>query len=71
MCAYDAGDFYAWAKSDERIVAVCPWNYAGCPGCNGSRFTPPHTCCMDEIGTIDQPSTLAAWTAIGKAILGL
>jgi hypothetical protein len=45
MCALDAAEFYAWAKDDPRVVAIAPWNYNGCADCNGSRWTPPHTCC--------------------------
>lgn len=71
MCAQDANDFYAWAKADSRVAAIAPWNWEGCPGCNGSRWTPPHTCCMDEIGTVDQPLARAAWAQIGKSIIGL
>ncbi len=37
---------------------------------HANRWTPPHTCCMDEIGTKYQPLTRAAWTAIGKFIAG-
>eukprot|EP01065_Artemidia_motanka_P010769 TRINITY_DN15769_c0_g1_i1.p1 TRINITY_DN15769_c0_g1~~TRINITY_DN15769_c0_g1_i1.p1 ORF type:complete len:302 (+),score=98.73 TRINITY_DN15769_c0_g1_i1:56-961(+) len=70
MCAEDAGDFYAWAKEDPKVVAVMPWEWKGCPTCNGSRWTPPHTCCMDEIGTVDQPRARHAWTEIGKEIIG-
>eukprot|EP00051_Salpingoeca_urceolata_P012377 m.153385 g.153385 ORF g.153385 m.153385 type:complete len:355 (-) comp17471_c1_seq2:710-1774(-) len=69
MCANDAHDFYAWASTDSRVSAICPWNWAGCPACNGSRWTPPHTCCMDEIGTVGQPLATVAWTAIGKEII--
>jgi hypothetical protein len=61
MCAYDAQDFVKWAASDARVVGIFPWNWAGCPSCNGSRWTPPHTCCMDELGTVVQPLTRAAW----------
>lgn len=70
MCAQDAHDFYAWASTDPRIVGMTVWNWGGCAGCNGSRWTPPHTCCMDEVGTKDQPLARAAWTAIGKDITG-
>lgn len=69
MCAYDAADFATWAGSDPRVVAVAPWNWAGCPSCNGSRWTPPHTCCMDELGTNVQPQTAAAWETIGRDII--
>ena len=51
-----------------KVAAIAPWNWGGCPTCNGSRFTPPHTCCMDEIGTKDQPLARAAWIKIGKEI---
>ena len=68
MCAQDAGDFYEWARRDPRVVAISPWNWMGCAGCNGSRWTPPKTCCMDEIGARDQPLTRAAWFKIGAEI---
>jgi len=68
MCAHDAVDFMAWAQGDPRVVGIFPWNWGGCASCNGSRFTPPHTCCMDEIGARDQPATRAAWAAIGTRI---
>jgi hypothetical protein len=29
-----------------------------------SRFTPPHTCCMDELGTNVMPKTAAAWASL-------
>ena len=48
MCALDAEDFYDWARSDPRVVAIAPWNYNGCPSCNGSRWTAPHSCCMSK-----------------------
>jgi hypothetical protein len=70
MCALDANDFYTWAEQDERIVAIMPWNWAGCPSCNGSRWTPPNECCMDELGTEVQPLATAAWSAIGHKIVG-
>ena len=57
-----------WGKADPRVAAIAPWNWGGCASCNGSRFTPSHTCCMDEIGAMDQQLTRAAWTKIGKAI---
>ena len=69
MCALDANDFYSWALSDPLVVAIMPWNWAGCPSCNGSRWTPPHTCCMDELGTDVQPLSIAAWSAIGQKII--
>ena len=40
----DAADFERWAMADARLAAVLPWNWGGCTGCNGSRWTPPHTC---------------------------
>ena len=64
MCAHDAQDFKAWALADDRVAGVFPWNWGGCPSCNGSRWTPPHTCCMDELGTNVQPLTSAAWKAL-------
>jgi hypothetical protein len=69
MCAQDAHDFFAWAKSDKRVAAIAPWNWKGCASCNGSRWTAPHTCCMDEIGTVDQPLARQAWQQIGEAII--
>ena len=69
MCAYDANDFYEWSQRDSKIAGIAPWNWDGCPTCNGSRFTPPHICCMDEIGTKDQPLTRAAWKSIGTKII--
>ena len=68
MCAKDAIDFYRWAQSDPMVVAITPWNWGGCPSCNGSRWTPPHTCCMNEVGARDQPLTRAAWFKIGDEI---
>ncbi len=70
MCAADAADFLAWGLADARVVAIMPWNWGGCPSCNGSRWTPPHTCCMDELGTDVQPESRAAWAAIGARIIG-
>ena len=71
MCAHDAADFYAWASADARVSAIAVWNWGGCgPSCAGSKWTPPHTCCMDEIGTNDMPKARAAWAAIGKRIKG-
>ena len=70
MCARDAGDFYAWASTDARVAGVLTWNYGGCAACNGSHWTPPHTCCMDEIGTKDMPKALAAWEAVGRKLIG-
>jgi hypothetical protein len=70
MCAYDAADFTAWALADTRVVGVFPWTWAGCPTCNGSRWTPPHTCCMDELGTRVQPVTRATWARLGPTIFG-
>eukprot|EP00658_Telonema_sp_P-2_P080002 TRINITY_DN7880_c0_g1_i3.p1 TRINITY_DN7880_c0_g1~~TRINITY_DN7880_c0_g1_i3.p1 ORF type:complete len:300 (-),score=65.43 TRINITY_DN7880_c0_g1_i3:370-1269(-) len=68
MCALDAGGFWSWAQRDERVAAIFPWNWNGCPTCNGSHWTPPHTCCMDEIGGRDMQRARAAWTQIGKSI---
>lgn len=69
MCAHDAHDFYQWAlEPASRVAAIFPWNWGGCQACNGSRWTPPHTCCMDEIGTRDQPLARAAWQQIGTTI---
>ena len=70
MCARDADDFYAWASTDDRVAGVLTWNYGGCAACNGSHWTPPHTCCMDEIGTKDMPKALAAWEAVGRKLIG-
>lgn len=47
------------------------WNYGGCAACNGSHWTPPHTCCMDEIGTKDMPKALAAWESVGRKLIGI
>jgi hypothetical protein len=69
MCALDAAGFFGWAKTDPRVVAISPWYWGGCPSCNGSRWTPPHTCCMDEIGAKDQPLTKAAWFKIADEII--
>jgi hypothetical protein len=60
MCAHDAVDFYSWAVSDPRVVAMTPWNWGGCGG--------PCKAPMDEIGTQDMPLTAAAWQKIGVAI---
>eukprot|EP01046_Picozoa_sp_COSAG06_P013804 COSAG06_NODE_841_length_11989_cov_4.537763_16_plen_456_part_00 len=68
MCALDAAEYYSWAKEDPRVVAIAPWNYNGCPSCNGSKWTPPHTCCMNELGAKVQPRTLAAYERIGLEI---
>ena len=70
MCAADALDFLAWAKADAKVLAIMPWNWAGCPPCNGSRWTPPDTCCMDELGTDVMPLARAAWAAVGREIIG-
>ena len=70
MCAHDALDFLSWAKADPKVVAIMPWNWAGCPPCNGSRWTPPDTCCMDELGTDVMPLAQAAWAAVGREIIG-
>ena len=64
MIAQDATDFAAWAREDARVVAVLPWNWQGCAACNGSRWTPPHTCCMDELGTDVMPMAAAAWQTL-------
>jgi hypothetical protein len=64
MCAHDAADFAAWAAQDARVAGVFPWNWGGCPTCNGSQWTPPHTCCKDELGTKEMPQTAAAWKAL-------
>jgi len=61
MCSHDAIDFKAWAVGDDRVAGIFPWNWGGCAACNGSRWTPPHTCCMDELGTRVQPLTAASW----------
>lgn len=45
MIAYDAQAFYKWAKEDEKIIGMMPWNWDGCgSGCIVFR---------DEIGTKD------------------
>ena len=69
MISHDAVDFAAWAREENsRVAAVLPWNWQGCPSCNGSRWTPPHTCCMDELGTDVMPMAAAAWrTLFGPA----
>ena len=65
MIAHDARDFAAWgAEPGSRVVGILPWNWKGCPSCNGSRWTPPHTCCMDELGTEVMPLAAAAWQAL-------
>ena len=69
MCARDADDFYAWASTDDRVAGVLTWNYGGCAACNGSHWTPPHTCCMDEIGSKDMPLAKAAWEAAGAKLI--
>ena len=68
MLSRDAYDFAAWAMADARIAGLKVWNWGGCKSCNGSHWTPPHTCCMDEIGCRDMPKQRAAWAAIGRAI---
>ena len=70
MCRVDAYDYLSWAKADTRVAAVMPWNWGGCPTCNGSRWTPSHTCCMDEIGTANMPVARAAWSDVGRQLLG-
>ena len=65
MISHDAADFAAWAnEAGSRVVAILPWNWGGCASCNGSRWTPPHTCCMDELGTDVMPMAAAAWQAL-------
>ena len=59
MCAKDAADFYAWAKSDSRVVGITPWNWEGCKNCKEDK---------DEIGARDLPATRAAWFRIGDGI---
>ena len=71
MCSHDAKDIYAWAKRDPRVVGVMPWNWNGCRSCNGTRWTPPHTCCMDEIGTKDMPRTRATWRALVQGYMDI
>ena len=61
MVSNDAVDFAAWGANDTRIAAILPWNWYGCASCNGSRWTPPHTCCMDELGTRVMPKAAATW----------
>ena len=69
MCSYDANDFYTWAKDPaSKVEVIAPWNWSGCKSCNGSHWTPPHTCCMDEIGTKDQPKSREVWERIGSEI---
>eukprot|EP00462_Mataza_sp_D1_P024885 CAMPEP_0175130378 /NCGR_PEP_ID=MMETSP0087-20121206/5975_1 /TAXON_ID=136419 /ORGANISM="Unknown Unknown, Strain D1" /LENGTH=670 /DNA_ID=CAMNT_0016412593 /DNA_START=20 /DNA_END=2032 /DNA_ORIENTATION=+ len=70
MCTHDASDYLAWAQQDSRVAAVMPWNWDGCPACNGSHWTPPHTCCMDEIGAKDMPLQRVQWPAVGRALIG-
>ena len=67
---HDAYDFLQWASTDDRVAAVMPWKWDGCVACNGSRWTPPETCCMDEIGARDMPEVRAAWADVGKQLLG-
>jgi hypothetical protein len=70
MIAHDAADYKAWAsESGSRVAAVMPWNWNGCPSCNGSHWTPPHTCCMDELGTDVMPLSAAAWKTLFGANL--
>ena len=64
MVTHDANDFATWAADDTRIAAILPWNWGGCSTCNGSHWTPPHTCCMDELGTVDMPKATAAWETL-------
>ena len=58
------------SSTDDRVAGVLTWNYGGCAACNGSHWTPPHTCCMDEIGTKDMPKALAAWQSVGRKLIG-
>ena len=58
------------SASLPRVAGVLTWNYGGCAACNGSHWTPPHTCCMDEIGTKDMPKALAAWESVGRKLIG-
>lgn len=69
MCSHDAADFVSWAASDDLVAGIFPWNWAGCPTCNGSHWTPPHTCCMDELGTAVLPGLAATWQSLIKAPL--
>ena len=69
MISIDAVDYFKWALADERVGIVMPWNWNGCPACNGSRFTPPNTCCMDEIGTKDMPLEISTWESLASALL--
>ena len=75
MCSYDASDFYDWALADDRVAAIAPWNWRGCPSCNGSqragiKNAHGNFCCMDEIGTKDMPLARATWEQIGRQIIG-
>ena len=38
MCETDAHDFYTWGLADPMVVAIAPWDWGGCPTCNGSRW---------------------------------
>ena len=60
MCARDAHDFYDWAHSDERIVAIAPWHWLPCSTCGRFR---------DEIGTQNMTLARAAWNDIGHKIV--
>jgi hypothetical protein len=64
MVTHDANDYATWAADDTRIAAILPWNWGGCSTCNGSHWTPPHTCCMDELGTVEMPKAAAAWETL-------
>lgn len=66
MVTKDAYNFAAWAWADSRVVGIFPWNWGGCPTCNGSEWTPPHTCCMDEIGAKDLAMLKAAYREIAS-----
>ena len=69
MISLDAMDYYEWIKDDDRVAGMLAWNWGGCAGCNGSRWTPPHTCCMDEIGTKDMPTASKVWLTIGQKLI--
>jgi hypothetical protein len=68
MNVLDAEDYYEWALADDRVAAVFPWNWGGCPTCNGSKWTPEHTCCMDEYGTRDLPTLRSTWLDLGRKL---
>lgn len=60
MCATDSADYYSWAAQDDRVAAVLPWIWDGCPGCK-----------IDEIGAKDMPLTRSAWAEYGKKLIAL